>query len=319
MKRFLATIMTMAIIVSLSAPAMAVNDDGKYNGSSYDDTVRFTDASGTEYVLTMKKDGDLITVSQYTETDDLVSESTLNVATGLITTQFPQAMSRAVDQPTVLTLSDYTREISSPASIAANAKKFDRNQYNSEDEEWMTGRTDFIYKGEILTGICYRRYSGYYTEGKSVSYNFVRGTAQTIVAAGLSGILHSEKPLVIVLAMLKDWGVSVVEDVIMRDFDPMVETRSYDVTFKANMKPYSSYITISKIDKVIDFVYVTGGPNELSKYVNMLSYTDEDSALTGGCSEALGYAGYAFEAKYITKNYPNLSLPVSGPSYTWDV
>ena len=43
MKRFLATIMTMAIIVSLSAPAMAVNDDGKYNGSSYDDTVRFTD------------------------------------------------------------------------------------------------------------------------------------------------------------------------------------------------------------------------------------------------------------------------------------
>lgn len=33
MKRFLATIMTMAIIVSLSAPAMAVNDDGKYNGS----------------------------------------------------------------------------------------------------------------------------------------------------------------------------------------------------------------------------------------------------------------------------------------------
>lgn len=119
--------------------------------------------------------------------------------------------------------------------------------------------------------------------------------------------------------MLKDWGVSVVEDVIMGDFDPMVETRSYDVTFKANMKPYSSYITISKIDKVIDFVYVTGGPNELSKYVNMLSYTDEDSALTGGCSEALGYAGYAFEAKYITKNYPNLSLPVSGPSYTWDV
>lgn len=56
-----------------------------------------------------------------------------------------------------------------------------------------------------------------------------------------------------------------------------------------------------------------------SSYVNMLSYTDEDSALTGGCSEALGYAGYAFEAKYITKNYPNLSLPVSGPSYTWDV
>lgn len=68
-----------------------------------------------------------------------------------------------------------------------------------------------------------------------------------------------------------------------------------------------------------EIVYVTGGPNELSKYVNMLSYTDEDSALTGGCSEALGYAGYAFEAKYITKNYPNLSLPVSGPSYTWDV
>ena len=64
------------------------------------------------------------------------------------------------------------KAISSPASIAANAKKFDRNQYNSEDEEWMTGRTDFIYKGEILTGICYRRYSGYYTEGKYITKNY---------------------------------------------------------------------------------------------------------------------------------------------------
>lgn len=172
---------------------------------------------------------------------------------------------------------------------------------------------------EILTGICYYRYSGYYTEGKSISYNFVRGTALTVVAAGLSGILHNATPLVIVSAMLKDWGVSVIDEVIMKTFDPTVETRSYDITFKTKMKPNSSYITVSQIDKVIDFAYVTGGPHELSKYVNMLSYIDEDSALTGGCSEALGYAGYAFEAKYITKKYPNLSLPVSGPSYTWDV
>ena len=85
------------------------------------------------------------------------------------------------------------------------------------------------------------------------------------------------------------------------------------------MKPYSTYITISEIDKFVEFACVYGGPNEFSKYVNMISYTNEDSALTGGCSEALGYAGYAFEAKYITGTYPNLALPVSGPSYTWDI
>jgi len=325
MKRFLAIIMAIVTIASLNAPIMAMSNDTlfeEYDMSSYDDTVSFTDASGTEYFLAMNKDDDSITVSQYNKTDDLVSESTLDLATGIITTRTPQSTSRSTGQPqsyrtTMLTLSDYTRGTSSPASVAA--KSFDSDQYDSSDVYWLTGRTDFIYQGEILTGKCYYRYSGYYTEGESISYSFVRGTALTVVATALSGLLQNAAPLTIVLAMLKDWGISVVQDVITGEFDPMVETRRYDITYKAKMKPYSSYITISKIDKFVDFACVSGGPNEFSKYVNMFSYTDEDSALTGGCSEALGYAGYAFEAKYITGSYPNLSLPVSGPRNTWDI
>lgn len=325
MKRLLAIIMTITIIASLNIPAMAVSNDKlleEYDISSYDDTVSFTDVSGTEYFLAMNKDGDSITVSQYTKTGDLVSESTLDLTTGMITTLTPQATSRDINElqryhTTVLTLSDYTRETSSPSAVTA--KKFDSDQYDSSDVYWMTGLTDFIYQGEILTGKCYYRYSGYYTEGESISYSFVRGTALTVIAAALSGVLHSAAPLTIVLAMLKDWGISIVEDVITGEFDPMVETRRYDVTYRAKMKPYASYITISEIDRYVDFACVSGGPNEFSKYVNMFSYTDEDSALSGGCNEALGYAGYAFEAKYITMTYPDLSLPVSGPRYTWDI
>lgn len=50
----------------------------------------------------------------------------------------------------------------------------------------------------------------------------------------------------------------------------------------------------------------------------MVSYTTADQAIEGGCSEALGYAGYAFEAKYITQSRPNLKLPVSGNQWTWE-
>lgn len=325
MKRFLAIVMAMAIIVSLNAPAMAVCNDSRAEeaiASPYDDAVTFRDTSGTEYLLTMEKNNGSVTVSQYTTSNELVAESTLNIATGSITTRALQSASRSSSQLqsyriTVLDFDDYTRASIGPASTSSRG--FDSSQYDSSDVYWMTGRTDFLYQGEILTGMCYYRYSGYYTEGESISYSFVRGTALTAVAAVLSGLLKNAAPLTIVLAMLEDWGVGVVQDVLAGDFDPTVETRSYDITYKAKMKPYSAYITISEIDKFVDFAYVTGGPNEVSKYVNMLSYMDEDSALTGGCSEALGYAGYAFEAKYITGTYPNLPLPVSGPSYTWDI
>ena len=76
---------------------------------------------------------------------------------------------------------------------------------------------------------------------------------------------------------------------------------------------WESGITLPSTDNLKSLSALYGVP------VDYLLNSDADSALTGGCSEALGYAGYAFEAKYITKNYPNLSLPVSGPSYTWDV
>lgn len=103
-----------------------------------------------------------------------------------------------------------------------------------------------------------------------------------------------------------DFGL-ITEDGIFHFLS--VDSGSFDKTITVSERGNYTFAVRNNSSKTIN----------VSGYVNMLSYIDEDSALTGGCSEALGYAGYAFEAKYITKKYPNLSLPVSGPSYTWDV
>lgn len=85
------------------------------------------------------------------------------------------------------------------------------------------------------------------------------------------------------------------------------------------MGPATANVVMCIIDRQIDFVYAKVNNQDSLVGVDIISYATEEDAIAGMCSESLGYAAYAFEAKYITRNYPDLRLPVSEPSYTWEV
>lgn len=212
-----------------------------------------------------------------------------------------------------------TDEAAAPAASRAGSSYDIRYDYSYKT--YKTGvKTEFVYQGNILTGDCDYRCTGYYRDTNRMSYNFANGTLLTTMETTLTWLFSSAKAGVsgLVLSLLKAFGIEYVEGKILQNFNPTVAIRSFDFKFRTKMKPATTSIAICILDRQIDYVHAQVNGQDNLTGVDMATYATEASAISGMCSESLSYAARAFEAKYITQTYPDLSLPVYGPSNTWD-
>lgn len=323
-KRIIALLLVFVMVITTTTAFASESSDKS------DNSVTFIDDLGNEYRLSSFKDGNQITAIQTTMDGELVAKSVLDCSTGEIENTVSTSLQVAAATSEIHTdtfngfttfttnINDYIVDENNLSTT--RSKSFDSSFYDSSYIYKGTGKTDFLYKGKILEGKYYYRATGYYTEQNRVSCKFVRGALITAITTVLTKVLTGNGLItaaVLAKSLLSDYGISIAQDCIQGDFSPVVSIRSYDVKYKATMKPSSTYVDMCVIDRVIDYVYSNLDGKINREYVDMISYTTSDEAIWGGCSEALGYAAYAFEAKYITQNRPNLKLPVSGNQWTW--
>ena len=331
MKKMISLCLSLVMIFSLTAPAVAA-ENYVLNSEAADDSIVFEDSLGNEYILSSAVDGDIVTSVQTTLDGVLVAKTVLNTKSGEITNTVRAEQAEGWSLLGLETetgyreyksdLSDFI--VSDDATIQTNAVRssgFDSTFY---DRTWVdkgTGRTDFLYQGKILTGDYSYRAMGTYTESNRLSFTFVRGTLITVISSALTQVLTGKGLItgaVLAVNLLKDYGISTAEDAILGAFNPIVSIRTYDMKYRTIMYPNGNKVEMCIIDRFVDYVYSNLDGKINREYVDMISYTTGEQAVRGGCSESLGYAGYAFEAKYITQNRPNLKLPVSGNQWTWE-
>lgn len=330
MKKMISLCLALVMIFSLTVPAAAA-ENSVYSEAA-DNGIVFEDSLGNEYILASTVDGDLVTSVQTTLDGVLVAKTVLNTKSGEITNTVRTEREKSGNLLGVITetgyheykanLSDFiVSDAATSQTNAARSSGFDSTFY---DRDWVkrgTGRTDFLYQGKILTGDKAYRAMGTYTESNRTSFTFVRGTLITLISSAFTQFLTGNGLItgtVLAVNLLKDYGISIAQDAILGAFNPIVSIRTYDVKYQTVMYPNGNKVEMCVIDRFIDFVYSNLDGKINREYVDMVSYTTADQAIEGGCSEALGYAGYAFEAKYITQSRPNLKLPVSGNQWTWE-
>ena len=328
MKKIISVILTLAMLLSItSVCAVAVDFE-----SDYIESETFVDSLGDEYTLSGEKKGNSYIATLTADDGTMISKSILNCITGeIVTTALNEDVNIITSSSNSNTnggryitftenVSDYIVDVEEEAVTRAGSSYDSR--YNFSYKTYKNGlRTDFIYQGKILTGDCDYRCTGYYNESDRESYAFIRGMLLTSIESALFWLLGGAKAGVpgLVLSLIQNFGIEFGNGKLLQDFNPTVSIRSFDYKFRTKMKPGSTSVVMCIIDRQIDFVYAKVNQQDNLIGVDMISYATEDDAIAGMCSESLGYAAYAFEAKYITQNYPDLKLPVSGPSYTWDV
>lgn len=330
MKKVISLCLSLAIIFSLTMPVAAT--EGRIYNEVADNGIVFEDSLGNEYILSSTVDGDIVTSVQTTLDGVLVAKTVLNTQSGELTNTVRAEQPESFELTGLISenkyyeyksnLSNYiVSEDTTSQNNAARSSGFDSSFY---DRTWVdkgTGRTDFIYQGKILTGDYSYRAMGTYTESNRLSFTFVRGTLITIISSALTQVLTGKGLItgaVLAINLLRDYGISTAEDAILGAFNPIVSIRTYDMKYRTVMYPNGKEVEMCIIDRFIDYVYSDLDGKINREYVDMISYTTGEEAIRGGCSESLGYAGYAFEAKYITQNRPDLKLPVSGNQWTWE-
>lgn len=330
MKKFVSVFLAMTMLFSLlCTTVLAVEKEGEGKKGS----TTITDSFGNRYIVIEESTDDFFIATMTTEEGTLVSRSVLNWETGEIVTE--SLDSRDVTEESLVgtanvSVSDYKISRSSvydyivsdgDGTVAVTSGSSYDGDYNYSYKFRKTGKTDYLYKGQILTGDCYYRCTGYYNESNRMSYKFARGVALTVVEAAVAWAIGKGPLLVIDLVknILKAFAIGLAEGKLLEDFNPIVSIRAFDFKFKTTMEYNNRDVTMCVIDRVIEYVYAEVNGRGMLTDVDMASYSSEDQAINGMCSESLGYAAAAFSAKYITQNYPNLSLPVSGPSFTWGV
>lgn len=330
MKKIISLCLCMVMIFSLAAPVFAVESTA--SSETVTNGIVFEDSFGNKYILSSTVNGDYVTAIQTTLDGTLVAKTVLNTKSGELTNTVRVEQNENMQLVNSETTSGYCEyksslseyilsESSMLQSGTARASNFDSTFYDSTWVNKGTGRTDYVYQEKILTGENSYRAMGTYTESKRMAFTFVRKTLVTVVATALSQVLSGAGAItgaVLAAYLLKDYGISVAEDVILSSFNPIVSIRSYDVKYRTVMYPNGTRTVMCIINRTIDYVYSDLDGKINREYVDMVSYTTGTRAINGGCSESLAIAASAFEAKYITQTYPDLSLPVSGPSYTWD-
>lgn len=314
-KKILSLILASAMCLSLAVPALALPE----NNDQFRTT--FWDSSGIRYEIGITYSNNETEVKQYDELGNVISVSTVNIDTGEICTytmSTPLKVSALGGKKQNVTHSNVTDYILSASEQRHTSRGYDGSFYDPTYVLVETMNTDYRYRGDILTGRCYKQYTGNYVQSQQINHTYASGLAVTTVLASLSVTLKSPKLAAITLSVMESVGVSVLNDCILGNFNPITTTKTYDVNYQITMKPENSYIVMAKTSGSIPFGYIKGdGAHDFTQFVNSSSYTSENQALYAGYTEALGYAAQAFEAKYITGTRPNLILPVSGPSYTW--
>lgn len=330
MKRFVSAVLAMTMLFSLlctTASAVEKESVGKKGSTT------ITDDFGNRYVVTEEETDDFFIATMTKEDGTLVSRSVLNWETGEIVTESladqgtteksVAATAAASDSDYVISRSSvYDYIVSDGAATAAETRgsSYD-SDYNYSYKFRKTGNTDYLYMGQILTGDCYYRCTGYYDESNRMSYAFARDVQLTVIEAAVAWAIGKGPLLVLDLVknILKEFAIGWAEGKLLEDFNPIVSIRAFDFKFKTTMEYNNRDVSMCIIDRVIEYVYAEVNGRGALTDVDMFSYTSEDQAINAMCSESLGYAAAAFSAKYITQNYPDLSLPVSGPSFTWGV
>ena len=331
MKRIISIILVVSITLSLACVSVGAVDYG--NDAAVEDTAIIEDSVGNEYELSYAKDINTVTVT-LTELDGtLVSESVLNFTTGeIVSTALVEVvntggLNEAASIPSnggqYVTITENIQDyIAEESPIMARVGSSYDGRYDYDYKTYQTGmRTDFEYKGKTLTGDCSYRCTGEYTEGRSESLKFVRGTLVTLVVSALLGfwvdltISANELKNILVSTL----GISTISGALEQDLGMFVSVRDFDFYFRTKMRPANTDIVMCILERQIEYAYAKVNGVDSLLGVNMVSYATEDDAIAGMCRESLGCAAYAFEAKYITQTYPNLPLPVSGPPFTWDV
>lgn len=330
MKRFISAVLAMTMLFSLlCTTALAVEKESAGKKGS----TTIVDDFGNRYIVTEEKNEDFFIATMTKEDGTLVSRSVMNWETGEIVTESladqdtPEknvaTATAALDSEYVISRSsvyDYIVFDGSETAAETRGSSYD-SDYNYSYKFKKTGNTDYLYMGEILTGDCYYRCTGYYDESNRMSYAFARDVQLTVIEATLAWAIGKGPLLVLDLVknILKEFAIGWAEGKLLEDFNPIVSIRAFDFKFKTTMEYNNRDVSMCIIDRVIEYVYAEVNGRGALTDVDMFSYTSEAQAINAMCSESLGYAAAAFSAKYITQNYPNLSLPVSGPSFTWGV
>ena len=332
MKRIISIILVVSITLSLACVSVGAVDYG--NDAAVEDTAIIVDSVGNEYELSYAEDGNTATATLAELDGTLVSESVLNFATGeIVSTVLVEVvntggLNEAASIPSnggqyvtiTENIQDYIVE-ESPIMTREGAY-YDPRYGDHEYITYQTGmRTEFEYKGQTLTGDCSYMCTGYYDEYNRESFQFVRGTVLSAIVVVLTNVWSGAQisVLSILKMLLEEFGISWAESIILEDFEPIVAVRAFDFYFRTKMRPANVDVVMCVIEKQIEYAWAEVNGVDSLLAVDMISYSNQDDAINGMCRESLGYAAYAFEAKYITQTYPNLPLPVSGPPFTWDV
>ena len=349
MRKFISIVLTLALFTSISAPALASStslhpieivketyvsstEDGVFSESyNYVDSlgdlynVSFTKSSTQTTTVITDEFGSLVSKSEYIDGNDFIT-NTIPITTragsdvGTFSeninidyyveddSEFNETFS--VQAPLVTANSVATTASSSGGDPIPGSTSF---------KHYKTYNTDYIYLGNILKGDGYYRRLAGYDEYNRSSYTFQKGAALASIFTILGGIYSFLTGTTQIAALAGGMGISIIGSALGMDWNLDACVRSFDFQIQCRMEYNNSTKIMSQITRKLEYLYGYDEFIEADSYVfDSFSYGSPNQAVNAYCSEAVGYGAAAFSAKYITGNYPNLVLPVSGPSYEWN-
>lgn len=349
MRKFISIVLTLSIFISISVPALASSTslspieivEETYTSSTtngiFSESYNYIDSLGDLYNVSFTRtptktttvitdeSGSLVAKSEYINGNDFItntipiatrSESDAGVFSENISidyyveddSEFDDTFS--VQEPLVSTNSEAMTTSSSGGDPIPGSTSF---------KFYKSYNTDYVYLGNILKGDGYYRRLAGYDEYNRASYTFQKGATLASIFTILGGVFSFLTGTTQIAALAGGMGISIIGSALGMDWNLDACVRSFDFEFQCRMKYNNSTKTMSEITRQLEYLYGYDEFIEAESYVfDSFSYGSPEQAVNSHCSEAVGYGAAAFSAKYITGNYPNLVLPVSGPSYEWD-
>lgn len=323
MKKYIASVLMLAMMVSLSMPVKAA---GHIQNKDHYEEFEYVDDFGDRYHGFYARDDEMAEVAIYDEAGRLISRAIREQGSDLIIETISKKAggealeSRSEEMETRITnINDYIipvpekqDSIANPASSASVEIDLPGKTYYIKNG---THNTDYLYQGYILKGDSYYRQNGDNYEYDRMSHKFVRNTSISAILIIVGGV-YGWATKSVIEDILFSAGVGVAGVALTTDwvFNGCAMSFGYDI--QCRMKYNGANVIMSQIERSFEYLVVEDEKgNVLGYYFDDFEYSSPATAIRSWCNEAVGYGAKAFNIKYIAGTDPSLHLPVTGPIY----
>lgn len=323
MKRILAGCLTLVMMFSLCVPTLAtdsIHNRGYYEEFEYEDVlgdlyhVIYTYDEKKAVVTVLDDDGNLISEAEREKGSNYIIETKLQKEVKGTPASLNGEKSTQIIDISELVL-PVVEQMDNPVAPAVNTSV----SINLPGSTTYTSKgmynTDYIYQGNILKGEAFYRQTGAVDEYDRISYRFVRNTTINAIVLVLGGV-YGWVTGTAIRHILGSAGIGIIGVGITTDWVFRGCVKAYEYQFKCEMRYNGSTKVMSVIKRDLEYLIVEDEDGSvIDFFFDDISYSSPSQAINMRCSEAVGYAAAAFNAKYITGSNPSLTLPVSGPVY----